>query len=160
MIAALESLVSLKRKEYMKNIYSQSWSKDREAYGIGQYDIDLISLLQSMKRSGKVLEVGIGDGFPYANQLAENGYAVFGIDISPTHIDMVKENHPNIKAFIGDAEFLDFEDDYFDIVYCFRSTWYFPDIIKAVSEMIRVIQPGGGGGCLISKIFAVKHIRC
>ena len=54
---------------------------------------------------------------------------------------MVKKNHPNIKVFLGDAENLDFEDDYLDIVYCFRSTWYFPDITKAVSEMIRV---GGG----------------
>ena len=29
------------------------------------------------------------------------------------------------------------------LFFCFRSTWYFPDIIKSISEMIRVTRKNG-----------------
>ena len=59
-----ENKISSKRKDYMWYIYSKNWSNDRKAYGIQQYDKDLIFLLLSSRGQGKVLEVGIGDGFP------------------------------------------------------------------------------------------------
>jgi len=134
---------SEKRKEYMRNIYSKHWSRTRKKYGVGQYDKDLIHELSKKVINGKILEVGIGDGFPYSNVLDEMEYEVYGIDISPTHIDMVKESLPNINVEVGDSEDLEFTDNFFDVVFCFRSTWYFPDIIKSISEMLRVVKVGG-----------------
>jgi len=63
--------------------------------------------------------------------------------ISPNHIDIVKELLPNINVSQGDAENLEFEDNFFDLVFCFRSTWYFPDVIKSISEMLRVVKNDG-----------------
>ena len=134
---------SEKRKEYMKNIYSKNWTRKRKDYGVGQYDKDLIHELLKKGKNGKILEVGIGDGFPYSNVLDEMGYEVYGIDISPNHIDIVKELLPNINVSQGDAENLEFEDNFFDLVFCFRSTWYFPDVIKSISEMLRVVKNDG-----------------
>ena len=134
---------SNERKDYMRNTYSKSWSKVRIKYGVGQYDKDLVHELSKHIKNGKVLEVAIGDGFPYSNVLDEMGYEVYGIDISPTHIDMVKKSLPNINASVGDAEDLKFQDNFFDILICFRSTWLFPDLIKSISEMLRVVKNDG-----------------
>ena len=134
---------SNERKEFMRNIYSQYWSSARIKYGVKQYDKDLIHELSKRLKNGKFLEVGIGDGFPYSNVLDEMGYEVYGIDISPIHVDMVKESLPNINVSLGDAEDLEFQDNFFDIVFCFRSTWYFPDLIKSISEMLRVVKNDG-----------------
>ena len=51
--------------------------------------------------------------------------------------------NPNINASVGDAENLDFKNNFFDVVFCYRSSWYFPDFIKAISEMLRVTKVGG-----------------
>ena len=74
--------ISNERKKYMRNTYSKFWTKTRIKYGIGQYDKDLVHELSKKIKNGKVLEVGIGDGFPYSNVLDEMGYEVYGIDIS------------------------------------------------------------------------------
>ena len=117
---------SLKRKQYMKNVYSKTWSKARKEYGVEQYDKDLIQELTKELKNGKILEVGIGDGFPYSNVLDQMGYEVYGIDISPILIERVKTQLPKINVSVGDSENLEFKDNFFDIVFCFRSTWYFP----------------------------------
>ena len=135
--------ISNERKEYMRNTYSKFWTTTRVKYGIGQFDKDLVHELSKNIKNGKVLEVGIGDGFPYSNVLDEMGYEVCGIDISPVHIDTVKKSLPNINASVGDAEDLEFQDNFFDILFCFRSTWYFPDLIKSISEMLRVVKNDG-----------------
>lgn len=114
--------ISNERKKYMRNTYSKFWTTTRVKYGIGQFDKDLVHELSKKIKNGKVLEVGIGDGFPYSNVLDEMGYEVYGVDISPVHVDMVKESLPNINASVGDAEDLEFQDNFFDIVFCFRST--------------------------------------
>ncbi len=44
---------------------------------------------------------------------------------------------------VGDCENLPYKDNFFNLVYSFHSTWYFPDLIKTISEMIRVTMPGG-----------------
>ena len=134
---------SKKRKEYMKNIYSENWSRKRKEYGIEQYDKDLIHELSKKDGERKILEVGIGDGFPYSNALDEMGHEVYGIDISPKLIDMVKESLPNINVRVGDSEDLEFTEKKFDVVFCFRCTWYFPDLNKSISEMLRVVKNNG-----------------
>ena len=131
------------RKEYMRDVYSKYWTHVRKRYGVIQYDKDLISELIQETKNGKILEVGIGDGQPYSQALSEKDYEMYGIDISPNHVEMVKNTFPNINVSVGDAEKLKFRDHFFDIVFCFRSTWYFSNITKAISEMSRVVKKGG-----------------
>ena len=135
--------ISNEKRKYILNTYSKSWSANRIQYGVVQYDKDLVYELFKKIKNGKVLEVGIGDGFPYSNVADEMGYEVYGIDIAPVNVDMVKKSLPNINASVGDAEDLKFQDNFFDIVFCFRSTWYFPNLIKSISEMLRVVKNDG-----------------
>jgi ubiquinone/menaquinone biosynthesis C-methylase UbiE len=56
---------------------------------------------------------------------------------------MCQEKYQQIYARVGDAEDLPFQNDEFSLVYCFQSTWYFPNLDKAISEMFRVVKRGG-----------------
>lgn len=133
------------RKSYMREVYSKYWITARERiYGFLKYDKNLCSYICTHAPiGGRVLEVAIGTGYPFAEFLQKIGYSVYGIDISPELIEKCKKLYPNINCKVGDAENLEFPDNYFDAAYCFHSTWYFPDLNKAVDEMIRVTHPGG-----------------
>jgi SAM-dependent methyltransferase len=56
----------------------------------------------------------------------------------------LKESLPKVHAFVGGyADPNSSESDAFDVVYCFRSTWYFPDIAVAIDFMLKMAKPGG-----------------
>jgi SAM-dependent methyltransferase len=108
------------------------------------YDHRLCDMIAGQApEGGKLLEVAIGTGYPVADALAKAGYEIHGIDISPALVEKCRELNPAINAKVGDAENLDYADGEFDAVYCFHSTWYFPDLTRVIDEMIRVTKPGG-----------------
>lgn len=49
--------------------------------------------------------------------------------------------HATVK--IGDVEVLDFEDNFFDIVYSYGVVHHTPDTSRAIRELYRVLKPGG-----------------
>lgn len=135
-------------------MYCKFWNKSRKKYGLEQYDEDLINLVsKNIPKRNRILDVGIGDGYPFASQLNNIGYQLYGIDLSPTHVAMVRKEFPNIIVDVGDAQSLKFPNKYFDGVYCFRSTWYIPDLELSIKEMIRVLKDGG------FLIFDIQNLR-
>jgi ubiquinone/menaquinone biosynthesis C-methylase UbiE len=133
------------RKHFMREVYSQYWARARETkYGFMDYDHRLCDMISNeAPEGGKLLEVAIGTGYPIADALQKSGFEIHGIDISPALIEKCHETNPAIHAKVGDAENLDYADGEFDAVYCFHSTWYFPDLTRVIDEMIRVTRPGG-----------------
>jgi len=133
------------RKTYMKEIYSTYWSTAREKiYGFLDYDKNLCNYIcDKIPRNGELLEIAIGTGYPFADFFQKTGYTVYGIDISPDLIEKCKQLYPNIHCKVGDAEELDYPDSKFDCTYCIHSSWLFPDLNKAIDEMLRVTRPGG-----------------
>ncbi len=94
----------------------------------------------------RVLEYGCGTG-SYAFALADRGAVVTGIDISNTAIEVArgKVTSPGNPRFeLGNAEDLQFDDATFDLV-CGTSILHHLDIGRAVSELKRVLKPGGRG---------------
>jgi SAM-dependent methyltransferase len=79
--------------------------------------------------------------------LAQAGNEVVGIEISPGGVEVAnqraKEKEVNFTAQVGDLEKLPFEDNSFDICFCGWVLHHFPDINTAVSELVRVLKPGG-----------------
>lgn len=137
----------LDRKKYIEDIYSKYWIDAREKkYGFLDYDKNvcflLVGLVSDVKEN-KILEVAIGTGYPYAYYFDNAGAEVYGIDISPDLVAKCKRTYPNIRCEIGDAEKLPYKDCSFDIAYCFHSSWYFPNLKKAIDETIRVTKSGG-----------------
>ena len=133
------------RKEFMRDVYSAYWIGARDRiYGFTAYDRHLCaSVSAELAGGGKVLEVAVGTGYPIADHLQKAGHEVHGVDISPALVRRCRELNPAIQARVGDAENLEYADATFDVTYCFHASWYFPDLPRAIREMLRVTRPGG-----------------
>lgn len=97
-------------------------------------------------RTVKTLEVGCGTAF-VSLFFAKRGYEVSCLDTSKQILRIAEENFEKEKAqgkfVVGDAEKLPFEDNSFDIVMSFGLLEHFADPKSAISEMVRVLKPGG-----------------
>jgi ubiquinone/menaquinone biosynthesis C-methylase UbiE len=133
------------RKVFIRDIYSNYWLSAREKrYGFSKYDKNLSNYIcENVPNRSKILEVAIGTGYPFADFFQKEGYFVYGIDISPDLINKCQQLNPEIHCRVGDAEELDYPDSDFDCTYCFHSSWYFPNLNKAIDEMFRVTRPNG-----------------
>jgi ubiquinone/menaquinone biosynthesis C-methylase UbiE len=133
------------RKQYMKEVYPKYWKTARkEIYGFGDYDKSLCHYLAERVPPGeKVLEVAIGTGYPIAEFLQAADYPVYGIDISADLVQQCRRQNPYISCTIGDVEDLPYRSGYFGCTYCFHSTWYFPNLTRAIDEMLRVTRSSG-----------------
>lgn len=58
--------------------------------------------LTSVAPSGTVLDVGCGMGEPLARYILESGFHVFGIDTSPTLIELCRARFPGADWLVGD----------------------------------------------------------
>ena len=93
-----------------------------------------------------VLEVGTGPGF-FAILLAEAGYRVTAIDLTPSMLEEARQNAGNLCGSIEfiemNAQALGFEDERFDVILSRNVTWNLPDPETAYAEWARVLKPGG-----------------
>src|SRR3989344_2513093 len=96
----------------------------------------------------KVLDIGCGYGRlsgPLVNSFP--GIKVFGVDIAQNYVDLYNKNlSPAGKACRADSRDLPFKDNFFDAVFVVTALMYLPtkdDQSKAISEMLRVLKPGG-----------------
>jgi ubiquinone/menaquinone biosynthesis C-methylase UbiE len=71
--------------------------------------------------------------------------AVTGIDTSPAQIDFARQKcaQPNVTFEVADAMSLPFPDASFDVAVCGLGFNYFPDPARGLSELARVLRPGG-----------------
>ena len=97
----------------------------------------------------RVLDCGAGGPVPPVSLFAQQGFEAYGIDISLEQLEMARQfckaNGIVVDLRSGDMRALPFEDENFDYVFeqyamCHLSK---EDTIKAVSEMQRVLKPGG-----------------
>ena len=100
------------------------------------------------RRAGEihVLEVGTGPGF-FAILLAEAGYRVTAIDLTPSMLAEARTNAAELADRIAfmemNAQALDFDDGCFDVVVSRNVTWNLPEPEVAYGEWMRVLKPGG-----------------
>lgn len=95
----------------------------------------------------RVLDIGCGSG--WATRLlagnAING-RVTGIDISDEMVRVARESstaYANVDFEVASAEQLPFTDNEFTHAFSMESLYYYKNISKALSEIQRVMQPGG-----------------
>jgi len=133
------------RKQYMKQVYPKYWMTAREKiYGFSPYDKNICRyLLERIPAEEEVLEVAIGTGYPIAEYLRGARYSVCGLDISADLVEQCRRRNPDIACVVGDVEDLPYRNCNFACTYCFHSTWYFPNLTKAIDEMLRVTQLSG-----------------
>jgi SAM-dependent methyltransferase len=94
----------------------------------------------------KVLDVGAGNGY-VLSKYAHKGAQVFGIDLTENGISLCLKRfeYSGLKGHfvVGNAEEIPFDSGMFDCVCSMGVLHHTPNITKAVSELFRVLKPGG-----------------
>ena len=106
--------------------------------------------LAQLKPSNCILDVGTGTGL-VALRVARvlTGGRVIGIDHSPGMIEQAcakarRSGLGEVVTFrLSDAEQLEFPDQSFDVVFSLYALFHFPEPLRALGEMYRVLRPGG-----------------
>ncbi len=133
---------------------------------IGFFIVEQICEQADLKIGDRVLDVASGTGMAAA-EVAEivgpEGF-VLGIDHSRTLVQEARESEPRglpidslpLEYRVMDAEHLELPDQSFDVVISFSSIMHLPDPEQAISEMCRVLKPGGR---LVTSYTAVRPVR-
>jgi demethylmenaquinone methyltransferase / 2-methoxy-6-polyprenyl-1,4-benzoquinol methylase len=90
----------------------------------------------------KALDVATGTG-DLAIALRERGADVIGIDFAEKMLEIARKKAPGIEFRTGNALALDFPDNEFDAATVGFGARNFDDLDRGLSEMARVVKPGG-----------------
>ena len=91
------------------------------------------------------LDLGCGTGEMIKQIMqSDNHKELYGIDLSEEMLSVAKGKLPDqVKLLLGDSESLPFPDNFFDVVYCNDSFHHYPAPQNVLSEVHRVLKPGG-----------------
>lgn len=123
--------------EFYENIrYKKEYSKKF-------HDFWFSRMLSMVKPFGRVLDNGCGTGelMSFIRTNTNDAIELIGCDISEKMIEFAKNKAD--KVCIADSEKLPFEDNYFDVIYVRAVLHHLQDMPKAISEVARVLKPGG-----------------
>jgi ubiquinone/menaquinone biosynthesis C-methylase UbiE len=139
----------MNQKEIFLKEESDNWFiRNKESLKNLTKYIDIDEILDYVKENNNILEIGCANGtkLNYIQQKLPNlNISLFGIDPSIKSIEDGNLNFNKIKLEIGTSDFLNYEDNFFDIVivgFCL----YLVDrelIFKTVSEIDRVLKQKG-----------------
>ncbi len=96
----------------------------------------------------KLLDIACGTGV-LTEQFVRMGADVTAVDLTPKAVELTKKRLElyDLKANVveGDAQKLPFPDHTFDYVCAWGCLMHMPETEKAISEIYRVLKPGGKG---------------
>jgi len=100
-----------------------------------------------LRAGERFLDVACGSG-ALAVPAARLGAEVVAVDFAPTFVERLdqrarREGLDNLQARVMDGHALDLPDDSFDVSGSQHGVSLFPDMPRALAEMVRVTKPGG-----------------
>ena len=123
--------------EYAARIYDELKDKpfDREL-------LDRFAL--QVKGLGPVCDLGCGPG-QIARYLSDRGVEAFGFDLSPCMLKQARRLNPDLEFVQGNMLSIDADDDSWAGIAAFYSIIHIPraQVVEALAELKRVLQPGG-----------------
>lgn len=92
----------------------------------------------------ELLDVGCGGGF-LSNELAENGFKVTGVDLSPESVIVAAryDKTKSVKYLTADAYNLPFADSSFDVITAMDFLEHVEDPLSVIKEFSRKLKPNG-----------------
>lgn len=100
-----------------------------------------------------LLEVGCGTGL-LLERFASFAKSAKGVDLSPGMLEHARARGLDVTE--GSATALPFDDASFDVSCSFKVLAHVPEIQKALSEMARVVRPGG---TVIAEFYNPRSVR-
>ena len=145
--------------ENIKDKVESYWTKRADSFFELRHDeieseksakwLEEIKQLIPAGKSLNILDLGCGTGY-FEVILGREGHKVTGIDLTEEMITKANEmiriyglDSNDVKAMVGDAENVAFEDESFDVVITRNLTWTLPHPIDAYKDWYRVLKKGG-----------------
>jgi ubiquinone/menaquinone biosynthesis C-methylase UbiE len=140
--AAVKGYKGMGMEGWLAKWYATNTGKD-----MAQYRTLARSLSEDLAPGSAVLEVAPGPGY-LAIDLAKTGKAsVTGLDISKSFVAIARRNAARegvtVDFQLGNASAMPFTPDSFQLVVCRAAFKNFSEPVKALTEMHRVLRPGG-----------------
>ncbi len=94
--------------------------------------------------TGSMLDIGCHGG-TFTHRLLDKLQTkdIYGIDISPSAIALIKKRLPFGKFQVANAQELPFQDGFFEVVFCLEVLEHVDDPISVLQEVKRVLKKGG-----------------
>ncbi len=112
-----------------------------------------IDFLRPFGRGGEVLEVGCGTGL-LLERIAGFASRAVGIDLSPGMLEHARARGLDVAE--GSATDLPFDAESFDVACSFKVLAHVEDLDRALSEMLRVVRPGG---VVVAELYNRRSLR-
>ena len=129
-----------------QELYDRGWRKElqagKEERGNLQTNLEFLAQTDLLKPKDRILEIGCGIG-TVVYELSGKGHDVAGIDISGEAIEYGRKKYGDIRLEVQAAETLPYEDESFEVVLSFDLFEHIAEIDKHISEVRRVLRPGG-----------------
>jgi 2-polyprenyl-6-hydroxyphenyl methylase/3-demethylubiquinone-9 3-methyltransferase len=113
---------------------------------VGYFRRLLDQVLKFDYRGAAALDLGCGGGI-LAEEFAGMGFRVTGIDPSEQSLHTARQHAQSMGLSIqyqeGTGESISFANDTYPVVYCCDVLEHVRDLPKVISEIYRVIKPGG-----------------
>ena len=124
-----------------------SWYAKTTLKDLKRHQLMAKQLVEKIPANGKVLEIAPGPGY-FCIELAKLGsYQITGLDISKSFVEIARKNAAAAGLQVdfreGNASAMPFPENTFDFTYCQAAFKNFSEPVKAISEMYRVLRPGG-----------------
>lgn len=101
---------------------------------------------------GKTLEIGAGTGLNFPHYPTDTQITAIDNDQSMLSASAAKNQRGHVKVEVGDAQNLPYPDNEFDTVVATLVFCSIPDPDRALSEVYRVLKPGGS-------FLLLEHVR-
>lgn len=138
-------------KAYQKDqkFFYENIAKNFDSY-MNKYDLGKrlklvfeVFLKDEELKGKKFLDLGCGTGW-FSKEAVDRGAKVTSLDVGPNLLRITGEKCKNkSKLVIGDTLSLPFANNFFDIVLSTEVIEHTENPLKAISESIRVLKPGG-----------------
>ncbi|MEH2176091.1 class I SAM-dependent methyltransferase [Nostoc sp.] len=137
-------------KQQLKEFYGSRTTYDHEKDTRHPLEAKLLIEFVGLHPGQKILDVATGTGLvaiPAAEKVGSDG-SVIGIDMTPGMLHQARQKIAaaklqNIELIEADAEYFNFSDSSFDVVFCCEAIVLFPDLIAILKKWYRFLKPGG-----------------
>jgi SAM-dependent methyltransferase len=120
-------------------LWSETYDQPLRLFPIEQPTMH--ALLDPLQTS-LVLDAACGTG-RYSTYLAARGHRIIGVDLSPAMLTKARQKLPQSEFREGDLEALPLEPASVDVAVCALAMVHLQKVDRAVTELARVVRPGG-----------------